>query len=103
MDKLGIIIKDARIIKGMTRNELAKKLQVTPRHIMSIENSKQKPSYYLLFRLIRELSIPANLIFYPEATQTNKELERAFSMLCMCNDKELETITLILQSMLKIK
>ena len=102
MDKLGIVIKDARIRSGMKREELAAKLHVSPRHLMSIENGKQKPSYKLLYRLIRELSVPTDQIFYPEASQANIELERAFIMLRKCSDKELEIAILMIQSLLKI-
>ena len=96
------MIKNARIQSNITRNELAAKLDVTPRHLMSIENGRQKPSYNLLCRLIRELSIPADLIFYPEAAH-DKELERAISMLRLCDKKELQVVTATLQSLLQDK
>ena len=67
---------------------------------MSIENGRQKPSYNLLYRLVRELSIPANLIFYPEIAENRLQLVRATAMLHRCGDKELNIIVSLIQSLL---
>ena len=53
-DRLGGIIKAARKAKGLTRDQLAERIHITPRYLMSIENENQKPSYAILFRLIRK-------------------------------------------------
>jgi len=45
MDNLGAVIKDARTQAGLTRKELAQKLDITPRHLKYIENNLEKPSY----------------------------------------------------------
>jgi len=100
MDKLGIVIKDARSQAGMTRKETASKLHVTPRHLMSIENGHQKPSFDLLYRLVRELTIPADLIFYPESSPTHMGCERTAAMLHKCNEKEISIIAATLQFIL---
>ena len=71
IDLLGVIVKNARIRAKLTQEELSVMMGVSSRHIMYIENSRQKPSYNLLFRLIRALSIPADWIFYPELNQTS--------------------------------
>ena len=75
MELLGTIIKDARLQAGITRKELAEKLEITPRHLKYIENNHRKPSLKLLFKIVRELSIPGDRIFYPErkAPHTNRE------------------------------
>jgi DNA-binding XRE family transcriptional regulator len=65
-DWLGFVIKNARLKNGMTRKEFAAKLKISPRHLQAIENEKQKPSFDLLFRLIRLLSVSPDLVFYPE-------------------------------------
>ena len=41
---LGQAIKEARNAKGMSRNQLADKMNIAPRYIASIENSGQHPS-----------------------------------------------------------
>jgi DNA-binding XRE family transcriptional regulator len=97
------VVKTARRELGKTQSELALRLEVSKRHIMSIENNRQKPSYDLLFRLIRELSIPADLIFYPEEAHSQSEFDKAVRMLRTCDDKELDAVISLLHSLLKDK
>lgn len=56
-DKLGEVVKNARQKSNLTMEELADRLQVSPRYLYRIENEGKKPSYDVLFTLIRELSI----------------------------------------------
>ena len=65
-DCLGSVVKSARQTKGITQAQLAKMLQITPRYLKAIENSGRKPSYNLLVRIVRELDIPIDIVFYPE-------------------------------------
>ena len=103
MDTLGVVIKNARIQMGLTRKEIAEKLRITPRHLMSIENGRQKPSYDLLYRLVRELSVPTEPIFYPESAHDGVKLQRVSTMLRMLDEKEISMITAALQSLLKVE
>ena len=100
IDKLGIIIRSARLEADMTRKELANKLDITERHLMYIENNQQKPSYKLLFRLIRELSIPSDTIFYPEITYESHSIEHINIMLRQCDEKKLNFLSDILPALL---
>jgi len=97
---LGAEIKAARLQSSNTRKELAAKLHISTRHLMEIENGRQKPSYDLLYRIVRELHISANRIFYPEETCSHPALEQASAMLRMCGDKELNIIISLIQSLL---
>lgn len=47
----GQAIKAARKAKGISRNQLADKLNIAPRYIASIENSGQHPSLQILYEL----------------------------------------------------
>jgi len=72
---LGGVIKSTRKEKHLTQKQLAERLFISTRYLMSIENKKQIPSCNLLFRLVRELGISAGTIFYPEHKQKgNPEL-----------------------------
>lgn len=48
----GQAIKEARKAKGISRNQLADRLNITPRYIASIENSGQHPSLQMHIRLL---------------------------------------------------
>ena len=100
LDRLGGIIKSARISKRLTREQLAQILDISPRHLGAIENEHQKPSCELLFRLIRELAIPADTIFYPELGYERTEMERLRLLLAQCDEKEVNAVAATLQSLL---
>jgi len=103
MDKLGMAIKSSRLKSGKTRKELADTLRVSPRHLMAIEHGQKKPSYNVLFRLVRELSIPPEEIFYPEITNGHYGFEQAVTMLRRCDEKEFEIISAALSALLNHK
>ena len=65
-ETLGDIIKNARMKADITVEKLAVKIGVTDRYIYRIENEGKKPSYDILYKLIRELSILPDQIFFPE-------------------------------------
>lgn len=49
---LGQAIKAVRKAKGISRNQLADTLNIAPRYIASIENSRQHPSLQILYELV---------------------------------------------------
>jgi len=102
LDRLGAVIKDARTNAGITQENLAKILGISTRHILKIENSNRKPSYNLLFRIVRELTIPTDMIFFPEhGDDHHQDLERVITMLYRCNKKELCIVTATLIALLE--
>lgn len=103
IDRLGHLLKSARKDKGLTREQLAEIINITPRYLMSIENENKKPSYDVLYRLIRELSIPADKIFYPESSQTHTSVDQLVRLLLLCNERDLKIITSTTKAILENK
>lgn len=66
-ETLGEIIKNARTKADITVEALANKVGVSERFIYRIENEGKKPSYDILYKLIRELAIVPDQIFFPES------------------------------------
>lgn len=91
-DILGDVIKSARQNSDFTMESLAAKIGVTERHLYRIENEGQKPSFDVLFKLIRELSIDPDKIFYPEKLSKESEMESLIRMLYSCDNRTLRTI-----------
>lgn len=60
------ILKDARNKQNLTQEQLAEKLDISTRYLMTIENETKAPSLQLLFKMIRVFNIDANTIVYPE-------------------------------------
>lgn len=92
-DQLGAIIKSARKAKGLTRERLSEIINISPRYLMSIENKNKKPSYDLLYNLVRELNIPADTIFYPEIASADPDTERLIRKLYKCNQHEIKVVS----------
>ena len=89
---LGDIIKNAREKAGITIEALANKVDITERYLYRIENENKKPSYDVLYKLIRELSISPDLIFYPEKPSKESEVENLIRMLYNCDERSLEVV-----------
>ena len=91
-ETLGDIIKAARQKSGLTIEELANRLDITERYLYRIENQGKKPSFDILYKLIRELGISPDLIFYPERSDQDSEIEDLIRRLYTCDERSLEVI-----------
>lgn len=101
-DKLGDVIKSARKTSDMTMEELAAKVGITERYLYRIENEGKKPSFDILYSLVRELAIDADSIFYPDKPKKQSKVEPLARMLYICDERSLQivhaTITAALDS-----
>lgn len=91
-ETLGNIVKSARQRADITMEGLAEKVGITERYLYRIENEDKKPSYDVLYKLIRELSILPDSIFYPEKPSKDSEIENLLRMLYSCDERSLEVI-----------
>lgn len=101
-DTLGSAVKAARKNREMTIEDLAERLGISVRYLCRIENKGQKPSYDVLFKMIRELSIEPDLIFYPEKTSKNSEIEDLIRMLYNCDEDLLEVIKATVKAIIDV-
>ena len=62
----GQAIKAARKAKGISRNQLADKMNIAPRYIASIENSGQHPSLQIFYELVTLLDVSVDQFFFPK-------------------------------------
>ncbi len=102
-DTLGHIVKAARKNNDLTREQLAEKLGITPRYLMSIENENKKPSFDLLYRLIRVLDISSDSIFYPEKQYADPITEQLVHKLRLCDERGLKIIQATLNTIIETK
>ena len=99
-DKLGDVLKEARQRSGITVEEFARRVDKTKRYIYRVENEGNKPKYETLFAMIRESSADANLIFYPESTDKDSDLEHIIRELHKLDPRSLEVIKATAQALL---
>ena len=91
-DTLSNVIKTAREKADITIEALAEKAGITERYLYRIENEGKKPSYEVLYKLIRTLNISPDLIFYPEKSSADTEAEDLIRLLYNCDDRSLEVV-----------
>ena len=91
-ETLGDIIKAARKRAEITMEALAEKVGITERYLYRIENENKKPSFDVLNKLVHELAISADSIFYPEKPLKNTEVENLARMLYNCDERSIKII-----------
>lgn len=85
---LGQCVRDARKRCGMTQQELADRSGMGLRHIQNIEYGTVNPSYECLDALVKSLGVSANLLFHPDLSDQDIELERFIGKYLACTEKE---------------
>ena len=91
-DNFGTIIKSSRERNGLTVEALASEAGISERHLYRIENENQKPSFDVLYKMIRKLAISPDVIFYPEKEHLDSEFDDMIRMLSTCDERSLKII-----------
>ena len=86
------IIKAARDKSDLTVEELTSRVGISERYLYRIENEGKVPKVDVLKKLVRELAIDGNLIFYPEKPSKDSEIDDLVRMLYNCDDRSLKII-----------
>lgn len=89
---LGTVIEQARIAQGLTRDQVAERIQKSGRYVASIERAERTPSVQTLYQLIRSLGISADTIFYPEATEKDFSISEITRLAATCTPEQQEFI-----------
>lgn len=63
---MGQAIKEARLKRGWTREQLAQEVDLAPRYIMSLENKGQHPSFQVFVELMTLFNISVDQFLFPE-------------------------------------
>jgi transcriptional regulator with XRE-family HTH domain len=97
---LGLIVKNARLARDLTQEQLAEQLGVGARHLMAIENEGKHPSFDLLYGLIRILNIAPESIFYPDKRPDDTRMDYLNRLLTQCADRDIRVVTELVESMI---
>ena len=90
----GQAIKAARKAKGISRNQLADKMNIAPRYIASIENSGQHPSLQIFYELVTRYNISVDQFFFPNRDAEKSTQRRQLdTLLDSISDKGLRIVT----------
>lgn len=101
---IGQAIKKAREAQDITREQLSEIIDYAPRHIQSIENEGQHPSFQLFTQLITMFNISVDPYIFPDKTSNKSTLRRQVDMLLdKLDDKELSVIEATIKGLYKAK
>ena len=101
-ETLSDVIKEARQRAERTMEELAISVGITERYLYRIENEGKKPSFDVLYKLIRELSITSDSIFYPEKPTKDSEIENLIRLIYNCDERSLEVIKATAKALIEV-
>lgn len=97
---LGDAVRCARIRQGLTQKQLADKLNVDERTIMSIEKYRSNTTMEILYPLLRALNIDARIIFNPEMGIETPMHFRLRLLINNCSEEEAETLVPVCEALI---
>jgi transcriptional regulator with XRE-family HTH domain len=89
LDRIGNVIREARLNQGLTQEELAELIDVTPAYIGHIERNQRSFSLQILVKLATELELDMNYLFSDTAPTDEDKIIIDFKQLI--NGKPLRT------------
>jgi len=98
---MGARIRQMRESQGMSKEELAERIDIGIRHMNSVELGEKGLSIEKLYRLIRVLNVSADFIFFPELYSDESELENLKRSLARCTPKQRHMIAAFIDVMLQ--
>lgn len=102
--ELGQAIMEAREKQRVTREELAEELDISARHLQSIEKEGQYPSFPLFIQLVTMLHISVDQYIHPDIPTWKTTLRRQVdALLDTFGDGELTIIEATAQGICKAK
>ena len=102
--RIGLAIKSARMAQGMTRDQLAEKVNKSTRHIENIENYGKFPSVGLLFQLALLFDISLDQYIFLESSKSKSTARRRTeTALDKLTDQELEYIEQMANGLFRLR
>ena len=78
---IGDILKQERLQRGYTRDQIAERADIGTRYLIAIENDEKKPKFDVLCRLVRAIGLAPGRLFYPELEEKDDESSRLIRLL----------------------
>lgn len=98
---LGNAIRQARIEKQLSQEQLAELIGVTVTHLKHLESEHRKPSVEVLFRLVETLHISLDNLLMPKQNEHELLLQNAYLRLAQCDSHEIRLVIALMEAMLK--
>lgn len=92
LKNMGKELRNARKERNMTQQQLADHTNHGLRHIQRIELGKVNPTFEMLYVLVHELGMSADPLFFPDMTDSEKEMRHLQAKLNACTEEERQMI-----------
>ena len=100
----GLAIKEARLKRGLTREQVGALIEIDPRYLTNIENKGQHPSIQVLYDLVSLLHVSVDEFFLPASdlvkSTRRRQLEKQLDSL---SDKDLIIMESVADGIIKSK
>lgn len=98
---IGARIAEIRHKKGMTQDQLAERMEISPKYLSSIERGKENPTLNTLINLARCLNVDLGVIFsFPQIEDPAKRKTLIASLLNKADDDQLKLALKVLSSII---
>lgn len=100
--EIGLAIKTERKKAGLTREQLAERIHISTRYLISIENDGQAPSFDILYVLIQTFNISIDQYIHKETTASQSTLRRnIYSLLEHISENDLLIVEATIAGIMK--
>lgn len=101
IEQLGKAIKNARVKNGLSQEQLAELLGVSPSHIKHMESGLRKPSVENLFQLVKILHFSLDALVQPEQQGMDERALEIQMLLTDCTPPQLELVSDLIRAVRK--
>jgi len=100
---IGNAIRKTRIERGLSQEELAEMVDITPTHMKHIESGHRLPSVEVLYQIVVALRMSLDSVFFPENAANSELYEKVVFQLGQCDEHQLEILYATVNAMLETK
>jgi len=97
---IGKKIRQKRVEKGFSQEQLSEKIDISPRHMCTIENGNSIPSLETFVKISEVLDIDINLFFNMESVKKDKLRTEIYDLIQISSNNELYLIKDVITAIL---
>lgn len=99
----GTMLKNARLDKKLTQEQLAEKLGISLSYLKDLERFRNNPSYAVFERVIRFFNLSADTVIYPNENRTDSTYQQIERLLTRCDQEQLQIMLAIAEALLRVE
>ena len=96
----GSAVKKARLLKHLTQEQLAEKIDVTTMHMKQLESERRNPSMEVLYRLIDTLDLSIDSLFKDHDDELQELRSKISISLGRCDTHDLQVAYATIEAIL---